>query len=140
MASSSGRVSVKVVIDNNQLAALQRPGRMVNQYTKGKAETVRVKARQIVPVKSGRLRDSIKVEQARTDIGRYESGYDVVADARSDRGFGYAKTVHDGRGPIEGPLMVFQIGSQTIFTHKVKGTRPQPFLTDAARAVMNGTR
>lgn len=137
--ATSGRVTVRVVMDDNKIAGWQRPGGMVNTYTKGKAGQVASKARQFVPVKTGKLRGSIKVEQARSNLGRYESGYDVAADTL------YARYVHEGTRPhtiLGNPLLVFQIGSQTIFTPKVEhpGTRAQPFLTDAARVVMAGTR
>lgn len=137
--ATSGRVSVKVVIDDNALARMQRPGGQVNRYTRGKAHAVAAKARQFVPVRTGKLRNSIKVDQSRTDIGRFQSGYDVAADTA------YARFVHDGTRPhtiLGNPLLVFQIGSQTIFTPRVNhpGTRARPFLVDAARAVMAGTR
>lgn len=130
---------MKVVLDDNAIAGLQRPGGTVNQYTKGKAGQVAVKARQFVPVKTGRLRNSIKVEQARQLTGRFTSGYDVSADTV------YARFVHDGTRPhviLGNPLLVFRVGSQTIFTRKVNhpGTRANPFLVNAASAVMAGTR
>lgn len=137
--ATTGRVSVKVVMDDNAIARLQLSGGMVNQYTKGKASQVASKARQFIPVKTGRLRGSIKVEQSRTNLGRYQSGYDVSADTA------YARFVHQGTRAhvIHGnPLLVFTIGSQTIFTTVVHhpGTKAQPFLTQAASAVMAGTR
>lgn len=138
--ATTGRVTVKVVMDDNALARTQRPGGMTNRYTKGKSEMVKVKARQFAPVgKTGNLRRLIRVEQARTLVGRFESGYDVVSAAS------YSKFVHDPTRAhtIHGnPLLVFQIGSQTIFTPKVEhpGTKGNPFLLNAARAVMAGTR
>lgn len=137
--AQSGRVSVRVVIDPVALSRMTSTGGMVDKWTKGKAGQVASKARQLAPVKSGRLRGSIKVGQARSTIGRYESGYEVSADAP------YARFVHEGTAPhtITGnPLLVFQVGSQTVFTHTVHhpGTRANPFLLRATQAVFAGSR
>lgn len=134
---SSGAVVVQ--IDQNKVAGLARPGGMVDVYTKGKAGAVKTAARQIVPVKTGRLRNSIRVQQSHELSGRFVSGYEVTADTP------YATFVHEGTRPhvIQGnPLLVFQIGSTTVFTRRVHhpGTRGQPFLLRATQAVIGRSR
>jgi hypothetical protein len=134
-----GNGGIYVTMDDNAIANMAQPGGIVDRYTKGKAGAVAGKARQIVPVKSGRLRGSIKVAQARDIRGRYSVGYNVEADAP------YARYVHDGTRPhvIEGnPLLVFQIGGATVFTRRVNhpGTKGNPFLVRAAQAVFAGPR
>jgi hypothetical protein len=83
-----GNGGIYVTMDDNAIANMAQPGGIVDRYTKGKAGAVAGKARQIVPVKSGRLRGSIKVAQARDIRGRYSVGYNVEADAP------YARYVH----------------------------------------------
>lgn len=134
-----GSGGVYVTMDQNAIANLTQPGRMVDRYTKGKAGSVAVKARQIVPVKSGKLRGSIRVVQARDVKGRYTVGYNVEADAP------YARYVHDGTRPhviVGNPLLVFQVGGATVFARRVNhpGTKANPFLLRATQAVFAGSR
>lgn len=137
---SRGSGAVVVVnINHAAVARMTNPGGQVDVYTKGKAESIKVKARQIVPVKSGRLRNSIKVQQSHDLKGQFTSGYEVAADAP------YAAFVHDGTRPhvIEGnPLLVFQVGGTTVFARKVNhpGTRGNPFLLRATQTVLAGSR
>ena len=134
-----GTGSVFVHIDQNAVANLARSAGPVDVYTKGKANQVASVARRLVPVKTGTLRASIKVQQARDLKGRYSVSYDVEAGAK------YAAYVHEGTRPhvIEGnPLLVFQVGGATVFTRRVNhpGTKANPFLLRATQAVFAGTR
>lgn len=134
---SAGQVVVQM--DSAAIAGLTRPGHIVDTFTRDKAGKIAGVARQIVPVKTGRLRASIAVQQSHDIKGRFTSGYEVSASAP------YAAFVHEGTRPhvIEGnPLLVFQIGSTTVFTRRVNhpGTRPNPFLLRATQTVFAGTR
>lgn len=131
--------SVFVNIDQNAVANLTRPAGPVDVYTKGKAGQIAGKARQIVPVRTGTLRNSIKVQQARDLKGRYSVGYDVEANAK------YAAFVHEGTRPhviVGNPLLVFQVGGATVFARRVNhpGTKANPFLLRATQAVFAGSR
>jgi hypothetical protein len=136
-----GAGRVRVDVDEAALARMQQPGGQVNRYTRGLAGRVATKARQIVPVKTGTLRGSIRVEQNRSTLGRYESGYGVLAAAK------YARFVHDGTKPhtivpVRATVLAFNVGGATVFTRLVNhpGTKAQPFLLDAARVVVGGGR
>lgn len=131
--------AVVVQMDPSAPARLTRRGGIVDVYTRQKSDTIAGVARQLVPVKTGRLRASIKAQQSHQVSGRFTSGYEVQADTP------YATYVHEGTRPhvIEGhPLLVFQVGSTTVFTTRVNhpGTRGQPFLLRATQAVIGGTR
>lgn len=134
-----GTGSVFVHIDQNAVANLARSAGPVDVYTKGKANQVATAARRLVPVKTGALRNSIKVQQARDLKGRYSVSYDVEAGAK------YAAFVHEGTRPhvITGnPLLVFQVAGTTVFARKVNhpGTKANPFLVRATQAVIGRTR
>lgn len=133
--------SVFVTMDQHAIANLTRPAGMVDVYTKGKAGAVKVAARQIAPVKSGRLRDSIQVRQSRDVKGRYSVGYEVEATAP------YSVFVHEGTRPheitpVNASVLAFDVGGTTVFAHRVNhpGTKANPFLVRATQSVFAGSR
>lgn len=133
-----GGVTVTITLDEATLARWNQTGGMINRYVFGKAGRAAVFARQYAPVKSGKLRDGIRVEQART-AGRYTSGYQVVSTAP------HSVYVVKGTRPhrITGnPLLAFKVGSQTVFAQSVNhpGTKANDFMTRALQATMAGSR
>lgn len=97
-----------------------------------RAKRVARYAKMYAPAKTGRLRRSITVQQARTDIGRYDIGYEVGASAP------YSIYVHEGTAPhrIQGsPLLGFywpKVGRRIALPYvNHPGTTAQPFLTRA---------
>lgn len=131
--------SVSVQIDQNAVAGLHQPGGMVDVWTQDQAQSVARVARRLAPTRTGRLRNSIVARRARDISGRFISGYEVTATAP------YSAFVHQGTRPHtilprRASVLRFNVGGAVVFTRRVNhpGTRPQPFLTDAVRAVIKG--
>lgn len=72
---------------------VMHPGSGPDRHLRKKAEAVAVLARQTAPVKTGRLKSTIKAEQNRDELGRYAFGFKVSV------GTGYGYYVHEGTGP-----------------------------------------
>lgn len=138
----SGQVSIRVDMDDRAIARMTEPGGMVDHWTKGKTEMVGTRARREAPVRSGKLRSMIRVQQSRDVQGRYTSGYEVVSNAP------YTVYVVKDTEPHEivprnpGGVLRFTVGTQVVFTRRVMhpGTKANDFLGRALKAVMGGVR
>lgn len=129
--------TVTVQVDQNAVAGLSRPGGMVDVWTRDQAQQVATVARREAPSRTGRLRASIVARRAQDVSGRFVSGWEVSATAP------YAAFVHQGTRPHvilprRRQFLRFQVGGTFVFARRVQhpGTRPRPFLMDAARAVI----
>lgn len=124
-----------VTFDPQALAELLRgPKGPVTRHAIVLGEKVRQRAKQRVGVKTGRLQRSIvKRVTARPSGPVVLVGSDVP----------YAKHHHNGTRPHvivprqAGGVLVFEVDGTRVFTRRVNhpGTRPNRFLTDAARDV-----
>jgi hypothetical protein len=115
------------------------PGSGPDRHGRKNAEAVAVMARTIAPVRTGRLKATIKANQNRNERGQYAFGFNVSA------GTSYGYYVHEGTGPsprwpVNGKVMKFR-GSfdDTVYRDFVMhpGTPAQPFLQDALVAMGN---
>lgn len=127
-----------VRVDGPALAALLRSERgPVAQDLLRRGLRVQNRARQLCPVNTGRLRNSITVELV------IVGGIPVV---RIGTNVEYARWVHDGTGvygPLRRPIRPRRAkvlaftprgSSQTVFATQVRGTPGRPFLRDALEA------
>lgn len=130
-------VRVRVTIDKSKVNKLVGPSGPVDPYTRAQAVKVASVARRLVGVKSGKLRSSIRVSPSR------RPSYNVEARAP------YALFHHEGTRPhdigspvlIEAPDTWRYIGRSPAGKGKRHpGTKPNRFLTDAARRVGLRTR
>jgi len=102
------------------------------------AEKVAVMARTLAPVRTGRLKSTIKAEQNRNEHGRFMFGYNVSA------GTSYGYYVHEGTGPSprwpnDRRAMKFRgHAGDNVYRDFVMhpGTPAQPFLQDALVAMV----
>jgi hypothetical protein len=102
------------------------------------AEKVAILATALAPMRTGRLKASIRASQSRNERGRYTFGYDVSADTP------YAYYVHEGTGPSprwpNSRKVMKWHGSYppTAYRDFVMhpGTPAQPFLQDALVAMV----
>lgn len=121
------------------MVKMLRPDGALIRVTRGHAGRIATRARQLAPVASGALRNSIKVRQQRTRLGRFTRGFTVVADVP------YSLYVERGRGPGRMPP-VDAIRRWTILkgidprlaypiARKIGrvGTRPTHFMSNAVR-------
>lgn len=136
-----GNRSVVVVVDDQAVANLANRGGPVDRWTLGKTRMVASFARRFAPVRTGRLRASIKVEQSRDTAGRYKTGYSVSANTP------YAAFVHEGTRPhvivpVTASVLRFEVGGSVVFARRVNhpGNRANPFLSRALAAGMAGSR
>ena len=113
--------------------ALERDGQ-AEGFTRAQARRVAEQARELAPSRTGKLRQSIDVEQRRDTAGRFTPGWAVVSDAP------YALYVHEGTRPHvirarRAAALVFyweKVGAVVAFRQvNHPGTRAQPFLRDA---------
>lgn len=137
----NGAIRVTVTMDRGAIDRLDRRGSPVDFYVRKKADQTATVARQIVKVKTGRLRDSVQVQQARSVDGRFGPGWDVAANAP------YAAAYHQGTKPhlilpVNASVLVFQVGGATVYAKRVNhpGTKGDPFLLNAARVVVGKSR
>lgn len=98
---------------------------------------IATQARSDTPVRTGYLGRSI-VEDPIVWEGPFRLKTGVTATAS------YAAAVHEGTRPHvirarPGGTLAFKVGGNTVFAQSVNhpGTRPRPFLTNAAREVIN---
>jgi len=99
---------------------------------------VAILARAIAPVRTGRLKSTIKAEQNRDERGFYTFGHNVTA------GTSYGVYVHEGTGPSprwpnSRKVMKFPgSAGDTVYRDFVMhpGTPAQPFLRDALVAMV----
>lgn len=136
MAMASGGTRVVIDLDPGAVARMMLPSGQVGRWTRGQAGRVATAARQNAPVKTGRLRASVTVGQARDVRGRFISGYEVSANVP------YAWFVEKGTRPHvirprSASILRFQVGGQTVFARVVHhpGTRATSFMADALRVV-----
>lgn len=113
------------------------PGSGPDRHLRKKANAVAILARDLVPVRTGRLLSTIKANQNRDEKGRFAFGYAVSAGTR------YGYYVHEGTGPsprwpVNGKVMKFP-GSRGDIVYRDfvmhPGTPAQPFLQDALVAM-----
>lgn len=105
---------------------------LVYRDTLLRATRVMSRAKQLCPVKQGRLRGSIRLNPTITPAGFVvQVGTDVE----------YAAAVHEGTRPHvivprNASVLAFQVGGKKVFAMKVNhpGTRGRPFLRDALPA------
>jgi hypothetical protein len=105
-----------------------------------KADAVAALARTLVPVRSGLLKSTIRVDRNRNEKGQYAFGYAVSA------GTSYGVYVHEGTGPsprwpnnqkvMKWPGQRGDIAYRDFVMHP--GTPAQPFLQDALVAMAGG--
>ena len=134
-------VSHVVVVYNSRIVRLIQYGEG-NRWNKSKAEQIKSMAVLLAPKRSGRLAASHGVEQNRNAMGQYQTGHYVFADAP------YARYVHDGTGLYGphgrvinigkrmGPIPGGGVGGLPRFIRSSRGQRPQPWLQQAADAVL----
>jgi hypothetical protein len=107
---------------------------------KQRSERIAKTARQLAPSTSGTLARSIKVKRARTSLGQFDLGYQVVAEAP------YALFVHEGRRagarmppaePIRRWAQLKGIPEEAVFPIRRsiarKGIKAKPFMSEALR-------
>lgn len=130
---------VTVVMDPPPVVYVKvmHPGSGPDRHLRKKAEAVAVLARTLAPVRTGRLKSTIKADQNRDELGRYAFGFKVSA------GTSYGYYVHEGTGPsprwpVNRKVMKFHgSGGDTVYRDFVMhpGTPAQPFLQDALVAM-----
>ena len=86
------RSSVSVLVYHNQIDAMNMPRGMVYRYVQNKGRTTATIAKSIAPVRTGRLRGGIRVEQPR--FSRNSVRVRVSSRAK------YSRYVIEGTGPI----------------------------------------
>ena len=104
------------------------------------AEKVAVLARVLAPVRTGRLKSTIRADQNRNEHGRFAFGYRVSV------GTSYGYYVHEGTGPSprwpNSRKVMHWHGRQGDFPFRDfvmhPGTPAQPFLQDALIAMVGG--
>lgn len=126
--------SVRVVVYDSKIEAMNFPGGDVHTYTRAKTIMARDFARTYVPVRSGTLYRSIHYSvrpRVSSVVGR------VSADAR------HAAWVHEGtldKAPIYGKNGRMYLPAGGGYSARkvwwVSGQKPQPFLTDALVSTM----
>lgn len=109
-----------------------------DRFARRGARKVAILAASFAPSRSGRLSGSVKVDQNRTEKGRFAFGYSVYSNVS------YAGYVHEGTGPsirsTYPGYMKFQ-GTNgftgTVYTRVVRhpGTPKNPFLRNALVAM-----
>jgi hypothetical protein len=143
-----GNGRVRVVMDKPEelVAELMYPGSDVMRVTKRHADKVARVAKSLAPTASGRLGQSIKVQQNRNPRGRYSRGFTVIADVP------YSEYVEKGRGPGKAPpkeeiqAWLNSVGasqsrsSAFLVARRIgaTGTRAQPFMEPASRLPFTG--
>jgi HK97 gp10 family phage protein len=132
---AGGSVRVNVDINVGKLGAIFR--RSGSKYVSDFTADVVSEARAIVPVDTGRLRDSIKAEPVKT-TGIFHMTSGVVATAP------YARYVHEGTRPHiirarNAKALHFywdKVGGEVFFKSvNHPGTKARPFLRTAGRTV-----
>lgn len=132
-----------VVIEMNPtaVAGLARQGGPMDVYTKGKTSLVLTKARQFSPVRSGKNRASLRMEQSRESTGRYKTGYSVSANMPYSAFISKPTPPHEIL-PKSAKVLAFQVGGTTVFARRVMhpGTKGNNYLERALYAVAGGIR
>lgn len=113
----------------------------INRMLRNIARRVETRAKQKCPVRSGNLRNSIRVSQETTPAGRV---FTISANAVNDRGVAYAKFVTQGTKsqgrnyiyPKTAPVLYFRSRGRTWALKRVHGQKKQPFLEEALREVI----
>lgn len=133
-------VPVRVDWDDNALDRMLGPDGIVGRDNFRRTKRVENGAKRRCPVRTGRLRASIQSTMPQR-VGNLVISY-VYTDVN------YGRFVHDGTGiygprrapivPVNSRFLVFTPdgASSPVFARSVKGSRPQPFLTDALPAAV----
>lgn len=132
------RVTVRLDPDPIIAAKLFYPGGGVDQDLRRRVNRVEATAKMLCPVRTSRLRSTIRTSRNRDLLGRYSFGYQVSAGGPEAP---YVLPVHQGALPhvivprIKSAL-AFSIDGRPIVTRRVNhpGNSPQPFLTLALSA------
>ncbi|AWN04227.2 hypothetical protein PBI_SOUR_26 [Gordonia phage Sour] len=131
---STARIRADFELDEAALAA--QVGPMLRARTRDLTRKIANQARQRVPVRTGNLGRSI-IEDPVTMAGPFRAEGGVTARAH------YAAAVEMGTRPHvirarNASVLRFNVGSRTIFATEVHhpGTRPRPFLRNAAEQVI----
>lgn len=127
-------MAVDLRFDSRELAEVLRgPTGPVFRHLIERAERVKIGAKARVGVKTGKLRDSI--------VKRIEKGGPAGFDVHVGSELSYSEFHHEGTRPhvilpVHGRFLMFDVNGRTVFATRVNhpGTRPNRFLTDAARA------
>ncbi len=109
-----------------------------DRFGRKNAEKVAIRAGELVPVRSGLLKSTIRVDQNRNELGRYAFGYKVAASTA------YAYYVHQGTGPSprwpDSHKVMKWSGSYPPIAYRDfvmhPGTPAVPFLRDALVAMV----
>lgn len=136
---------VTVIMDPSPIvyAKVFHSGSGPDRHLRRKAQDVAILASEKAPIKSGRLKGSIRVEQNRNELGRFAFGYRVYTRVP------YAGYVHEGTGPsirygANTPNMKMKFSGTNqymgdyVFPRVVfhPGTPAQPFLQNALIAMV----
>jgi len=129
-------MSTKFTLNESSIAGLVAPAGMVTHYLKKLGDRVADEARTRSPVQTGKLRSSISVGQK--SAGRNGTTIQVSANTL------YALYVNQGTKPHvimpkKARMLSFPTkAGEIVFANKVNhpGTKPQPFMLDALRAVI----
>lgn len=141
-------MAARVIIYDAAVSALFQAGGDVTEWNFRQAKEIETLAKAMAPRRTGALSASHGMSQNRSAMGRFQTGYRVFADAP------YARYVHEGTG-IYGPLgrpftgrngwmkipgvnpNASEAGNRRgTVVRWVKGQRAQPWLRDAALAVL----
>lgn len=139
MAVAAGN-NVVVIIDPAPVVYVKvfHPASGPDRHLRKKADAVAIMARANAPVRTGRLKASIKVDQNRNELGQYAFGYQVGTT------IAYGGYVHEGTGPsprwpVRRRAMKFHGSAGDIVYRDFvlhPGTPAQPFLQNALIAMV----
>jgi hypothetical protein len=141
---------VEVVIYDHKIEAMTAPGGMVFKWAYQRRKRVERIARQLCPVRSGNLRDSIEGEYTKVPGGVVMYVRAGGLSTITQNGRSYAEYVHNGTldklivPHAPNPYMILKPGysSKTGISYGrrrrrwVYGQDPQPFLSQALYVVM----
>jgi hypothetical protein len=127
----SNVVFYKPVIDS----MLRGPSGLVARHLHDIGRDIQTRAKRLVGIKTGRLRNSIRVNPRTTSLG--EQAVEVGSKLK------YAYVHHEGSRPhlivpVKRTHLKFRAGARIVYTKMVRhpGTRPNRYLTNAMRIVV----
>ena len=127
----SNVVFYKPVIDS----MLRGPSGLVARHLHDIGRDIQTRAKRLVGIKTGRLRNSIRVNPRTTSLG--EQAVEVGSKLK------YAYVHHEGSRPhlivpVKRTHLKFRAGARIVYTKMVRhpGTRPNRYLTTAMRIVV----
>ena len=133
MSITAGPGGVRVVVYDSRISAMSLPGGDVYKYTKDKTTRAATYAQIFAPMRSGRLRASI-----RTDVRGLTSG--TVGRVRATAW--HSTWVHEGTGPLiypDGDFLWVPVAKHATKRRRrefVRGQTANPFLERALDAAM----